>query len=362
MKERSVDTSEIRSRGKARPTVNDVAAHAGVAIGTVSRYLNGHELRRGNRERIEQAIAHLDYRRNALAAAMKTNVTNLVGLLVSHFDEFHASMLDQLVTLLKRSGRVVLIYNQRDDPEGLREAISFFRGHAVDALVISGDATSYVHADRLFQFDVPVVLYNNDIQGLNVDRVFVDNRSSAMRATNHLIDLGHERIAIVTGNLSDSSGEERYAGFAAAMADQGLAIEPDYVDGGGWDQLAGYAAAQRLMELNRPPSAILFSNYVLAYGGLDFFRERRIRVPEDVSVVSFDDVKLFQLFGEGITAVAQPIEKIAKSVASLVISRLSGQEIPHTRTVTLECNIVLRGSTRKMERSGRGRKQNPGIV
>ena len=119
-------------------TVVDVARSAGVAIGTVSRYLNGHTVRRANRDQIEQAIAALGYRRNAVASAMKTNVTHMVGFMVPTLSEFHAGLLEQLSRRMRRTGRAVVSYCHEDDPRAITEGLEFFASHRVDALVMDG--------------------------------------------------------------------------------------------------------------------------------------------------------------------------------------------------------------------------------
>ena len=191
----------------ARPaTVVDVAEAAGVAIGTVSRYINGHAVRTANRDRIERAVGALGYRRNAVASAMRTDVTHIVGLMVPALSEFHASLLEQLSRHIRRTGRAVVSYSHDLDPRSIVEGLDFFASHRVDALVIDGGS---VPRERLLAFaeSVPnLVFYDNDVEGVPADRVFVKNRQTSDRAVSHLIELGHERIAMIAGSLHNSAG------------------------------------------------------------------------------------------------------------------------------------------------------------
>jgi LacI family transcriptional regulator len=334
---------------RRRPaTIVDVAERAGVAIGTVSRYLNGHPIRRGNRDQIEAAIQTLGYRRNAVAAAMKTELTNVVGFLVPPLSEFHSAVLEHLSRIMRRSGRALLTYCHSVDDASLVDALDFFVAHRVDCLIMSGEEDVSDHIRDLVASGTPVVLYDNDVRGVMVDRVFVENRAASFRAVSHLIDIGHTDIACITGSPHDSAGRERYEGYAQALRSRGIPIEQEYVLDGDWNERKGYSAMLRLLSLERPPTAVFSCNYNMTVGALQLLKEQRRKVPDDISIVSFDDVPLFSLHEAGITAVSQPVAKVAESMASFVSSRLSeggsGNE-PHT--ITLNCDIILRGSTRR---------------
>lgn len=333
--------------GKARAvTIVDVAKRANVAVGTVSRYLNGFPVRRANREQIEEAIQALHFKRNAAAVAMKTDVTHVVGLLAPSFDEFHGAMLEYLSRALRRDGRALLIYCHGSDTRLMEDGLDYFFSQRIDALVMSGAEHLFDRVDQLIASGVPLVLYDNDIAGLRADRVFVNNREASMHAVQHLLDIGHRRVGIVSGDLSDSAANERYLGYCDALTARGLAIDPQYVAPGHWTMLGGTEATRRLMSLAEPPTAILSVNYVMAAGVLRYFKDAKIRVPDDVSLISFDDPPLFGLYESGITVVAQPINGVAQTIADVLERRLrSARDTPFS-TTRLRCDVILRGSTR----------------
>jgi LacI family transcriptional regulator len=343
------DDQELESNGKRRqPTIVDVAEAAGVAVGTVSRYLNGMPVRRANRAQIEEAVVRLRYKRSAVAAAMKTDLTHIVGLMVPVFNEFHSELLEQLSISIRNTGRALLTYCHGAEPKLMKEALDFFAAQRIDALIMSGVEELYEQVDELIGEGTPVVFYNNDIRGLPADRVFVDNRAVTQRAVTHLIDLGHRRIAILSGNHRDSSGIERFEGYAAALAEHSIALEPAYVAPGNWSVDGGHNALAHLLELKQPPTAVIAASYPMAIGALGLLKEQGKRVPEDLSLISFDDVPLFRLHEAGITAIAQPLHKIADSITSALQARLSDTDDERPRTVTLNCDIILRGSTRRV--------------
>lgn len=331
---------------KKNATIYDVADAAGVAVGTVSRYLNGHEVRRGNRDLIEAAIEKLAFQRNAAARAIKAERTDIIGFMVPTFDEFHADLLDNLARSFQQTGRRMLTYCHDGDTKILREAMGFFANQRVDALVMAGQVESAEDVRTLVERDIPVLIYNNDVAGLNVDKIFVENLKASKRAVQHLIEVGHRRIAVVHGRLQESSAAQRLEGYREAIVEGGLSLRDDYVVPGGWSVEGGYSAIERLMDLAEPPTAVFSSNYRMTIGMLEWAREHAKSVPGDFSILSFDDVELFRLYDGGITAIAQPISKIADTIINYAISRVTESDLPAIRTRTLDCNIVLRASSR----------------
>ncbi len=341
--------------GRRRPsTIIDVAHEAGVAVGTVSRYLNGLPVRVGNRDQIENAIRRLGYRRNALAAAIKSDLTNMVGFMVPGLSEFHAAILEQLSDRLRRTGRGLLTYCHNDDRGSIAEALHFFGGHRVDCLVMDGHEDASEGVRELLAGGTPVIVYDNDVPGLPVDRVLVDNRTASARVVNHLLDLGHTRIAVLTGSLHDYTGRERLEGYLEAMRKHGIEVPPAYIIDAGWIESRGYAGMLRLLTLEQPPTAVFCCNYNIAVGAIALLKEQGRHIPADMSLVSFDDVPLFRLHEAGITAVAQPVDMVAQTITGLITARLSEDGEHHApHTVTLGCDIILRGSTRKPVGEGR---------
>jgi LacI family transcriptional regulator len=335
--------------GRRRPsTIIDVANEAGVAVGTVSRYLNGLTVRPGNRDLIESAIRRLGYRRNALAAAMKSDLTNTVGFMVPTLSEFHASILEQLSRRLRTAGRALLTYCHNDERASINHALDFFAAHRVDCLVMDGHDEASEGVRELLSGGTPVIFYDNDVPGLPVDRVLIENQAASARVVGHLLDIGHSRIAVLSGSTRNSAGRQRLDGYIQAMHERAVAIVPEYVIDADWTESRGYAAMLRLLSLEQPPTAVFSCNYNMAVGALTFLKEHGHRIPDDISLVSFDDVPLFNLHNAGITAVAQPIDKIAETITNLIALRLSEEWTwPAPNTVILGCEIILRGSTRR---------------
>ena len=344
-----MDKQRDKPAGQRRrqATIIDVAEAAGVAIGTVSRHLNGLPVRAANRDQIERAIADLGYRRNSVAVSMKTDTTHIVGLMVPALGEFHAALLEKLSRKMRLTGRAVLSFCHDMQPQSITEGLEFFASHRVDALVIDGEERMRSQILKYVDEGLIVVLYDNDIPGLPVDRVFVENRKASERLVDHLLDLGHRRVATIHGNLRDSAARERLAGFHDAYASHGLAAPPELVVNGDWRETGGYACLRDLMALPQPPTAVFSANYNMTLGALTWARENGVVFPNDLSFVTFDDVPAFRMHSPGITAVGQPIEKLAESITALLSDRLANPDAMGRSTIAIDCDIILRGSARR---------------
>lgn len=325
-------------------TISDVAAAAEVSIGTVSRYINGLPVR--NPEPIREAVERLGYVRNALAGSIRTQSTRTIGILVPNFEEFHARIIARIAAQLRQAGYQAVIADYSDTDNSLFDAVGFLTSHRVDAIVVGNVAADPAALEPVRKAGLPLVFYNDCPPGWEADTIMVRNRDASARAVRHLIDIGHRRIGIVTGRLEHTPASERLRGYHDALDAAGLQAEDSLQETGRWNRHDGYAAAERLIQSDAPPTAIFSCNYQMSIGVLEYLREAGLRVPEDISLLSFDDVDLFALLPPGISVVAQPLAEIAAETAQRILARLAAPRPEEPRRIQLNCEIVLRGSTR----------------
>ncbi|MGN6488375.1 MAG: LacI family DNA-binding transcriptional regulator [Devosia sp.] len=311
-------------------TIHDVAQHAGVSPTTVSRYLNPRiELPPATSARIDAAIARLDYRPNLLAKRLSTGKTEAVGLVTPEIREpFFAELASAFEDEADRHGYTVFMSSTRSDRK--REVASLERLHDrhVDGLVLLTNTPDDGTLARLIGRRKNVVLLDEDIPGVSVPRLFVENREGAATAVRHLIEAGHSRIAYLGGPRGLFSVIERYEGYRTAMASARLPVRPDHVAMGGFDPELARAATLRFLALPEPPTAIFASSDYLAIGAVMGLRQAGIAVPEQMSLVGFDDMPFGALLTPPLTAVRQPVEQLGRSGFQLLLQLLNGETPP----------------------------------
>jgi LacI family transcriptional regulator len=311
-------------------TIHDVAQDAGVSPTTVSRYLNRRiELPPATSARIDAAIARLDYRPNLLAKRLSTGKTEAVGLVTPEIREpFFAELASAFEDEADRHGYTVFISSTRSDRK--REIASLERLHDrhVDGLVLMTNTPDDGTLAKLIGRRKNVVLLDEDIPGVTAPRLFVENAAGARLATRHLIEAGHTKIAYLGGPHGLFSVVERHEGFQQAMAEAGLPVRPDYVALGGFDPELARATTLKFLALPDPPTAIFASSDYLVIGAVMGLREAGIAVPQQMSLIGFDDMPFGNLLTPPLTAIRQPVDQIGRQGFQLLLQLLNGEPPP----------------------------------
>ena len=340
---------------KRRPTVVDVAKRANVSQGTVSRYLNGLPVRAGNRERVAAAIEEMNYTRNAIATAMRATSRKMIGLLVPDIDGFHARLLGALTVSLSKDGIGTLTMCHEVDACSIKEAIAYFQVHRVDAIVISGSDDCAEELMALEKHGVRIITYDSLPAQKSFNSVTVDNRAISQKAVKHLLDLGHRDIGILCGDLKDWTAQERLKGWHDAFIQAGLTPPQELICRSDWTKEGGELAFRTLCETVRVPTAMYVSNYTMTTGLLNHCNAAGIHIPQDLSLVSFDDVELFEFTTPPLSGVAQPVNEIATAIKQILTNQVYQRSDNETEHIVLPCSLNFRGSTAppKPGRSGR---------
>lgn len=336
-----------RKRGGRSPSMADVAARAGVSHQTVSRVLNDSPLvRPDTRERVLAAIAETGYRRNSAARALAMNRSSRVGLISAHLVLYGPSRIsDALSDALHEAGYELTLASMPEQTEAaLRAAVDRLLDKAVEAIVIAV-AHSGAHAwARELDLDVPVVL----VQGVDPGEpmaVGIDQEGGSQAATDHLLDLGHRRVAHLTGPLDWIEAAQRRRGWLRAHERRGLEPGPEVA--GDWSPRSGYDAGLRLLERRRaggdPVTAVLVANDSMALGLLNAVHSGGLRVPEDLSVVGFDDVPEAAFYWPPLTTVRQEFAALGTRAVEVTLRALAG-EVDATVDL-LSAAVVVRETT-----------------
>jgi DNA-binding LacI/PurR family transcriptional regulator len=328
-------------------TISDVAARAGVGAGTVSRVLNGSpRVSTPTRERVQAAIADLDYRPSPLARGLSRGRCQTLGVVVPFFT--HASAVERLrgvVDALDGSRYDLVLFNVESPVHRDEHFAALTRRDRADGLLVLSLPPRQGDLDRLTAAGVPVVLV--DVRGEGVPAVVTDDVEGGRLATRHLRGLGHEQIAFIgeepDNPLGFSSSNLRQEGYREVMADARLEMDPDLVRHGPHERSVAQRITEELLSRRDPPTAIFASSDVQATGALAGARAAGLRVPDDVSVVGFDDIELSSY--AGLTTVRQPLFESGRLGARLLLDALDAEEPPAPDVHQLPLVLVERHTT-----------------
>jgi len=330
------------------PTIKDVAVSAGVSIATVSHVINGTRFVSDElKQRVLSAMEALDYRPNTLARGLRSGRTRTIGIIVPDASNmFFAEIGRAIEDIGFENGYSVIVCNSDNNLDKQRSYIDTLITKQIDGIIFISAGAPDAELEPLKQAGIPIVVADREIPPGQADVVLIDNELGGYLATQHLIELGHTRIACIAGptNLNPSAG--RITGFFRALHEHGLSAPPDWVISGDFQIESGDACMARLLASDLPPSAVFVCNDMMAIGAMGAIRRQGLRVPEDISVVGFDNIALSKAVYPPLTTVRQPIAEIAASICSMLFIRMDAQgEIPAQQRVVLEPDLVIRAST-----------------
>jgi len=327
------------------PTIKDVAERAGVSITTVSHALNqtryvNHELVR----RVRNAVRSLSYQPNALARGLRRKETRMFGMVMpDNSNPYFAELARSIEDACFERGYNVILCNSDEDPVKEQAYLSLLVEKQVDGIVFVASDNDCGALRNVRERDVPVVVLDRELKGMPYDSIVVDNRHGGRQAASHLIAGGHRRIGCICGPTYLTSAKERLEGYRDALLDAGLPLDPKLIQAGNFHIEAGYAAMENLFRLPDPITAVFASNDLMAIGALRAIAARALRVPDDVSVVGFDDVSLAMYTEPPLTTVTQPICEIGTLATELLVRRVNGDH-RRPRRCCLETRLVVRAS------------------
>lgn len=330
---------------RRRPSMADVAEAAGVSHQTVSRVLNSPEMvRPATRERVLAAIQRLGYRRNPAARALVTRETRLIGVVNPGEARFGpASTTFAIEEAASRAGYSTTLAVMRDaQAQTVDVALDFFLEVGVDGIIFIAPITGMVPAAKELSSSLPVVMVAAGLrEDASLHVVAVDQEEGARMATRHLLDIGHRDIVHVAGPDEWFDARSRIVGWRDELLRAGIAPPP--IMAGGWDPEQGYEVGKVLIRERRLPGAIFAANDLLALGMLRAFHEARVRVPDDVSIVGFDDVDGAGYFEPPLTTVRQPFAAVGQKAIEVLFAAFEGAAVSRT---LIAPEFVVRGSTR----------------
>jgi DNA-binding LacI/PurR family transcriptional regulator len=327
-------------------SIKDIARAAGVSHSTVSRALADSPLVNADtKARINRLAAEMGYSPDARARSLVMGHTRTVGVVVTSIaDPFVAEVMQGIETTASAHGYSLILAGSSSDPEREIAAVEMLRSKRVDGVIVSSSRVGALYSEHLQRIGVPVVLLNNHSQqaGRYAFSVTVDNLHGAYLATNHLIGLGHRRIAFISGPQGHSTTVERAAGYQRALAEAGIPFELELLFEGDGRTEGGEAALQCMLARRERPTAVFCYNDMTAIGLLRAARLAGLQVPRDLAVAGFDDIAFASLVYPPLTTIAQPKYAMGEQAMQMALALMAGQGVGD---VIMQGQLIVRESS-----------------
>lgn len=308
-------------------TMKDIAKRTGLGLATISSYLNGGNVREKNRIKIEEAIRELHFEVNEVARGLKTNRTKTIGIVIPELNNiFFAEIITEAEDILRSQGYATMICDCRSDIEREREAVEFLYHRRVDGLIVMPTGMSDSAFHKFIRAGKPIVMIDRKMRDICCDCILVDNEGAAEDAVNRLVRAGHSRIGMIAGPENVYTARERQRGYEKAVRDNHAAVDEGLVARGNYTITGGAAAMRQLWDNNPDMTAVFISNYEMTVGAMMEINDLGIRVPDELSVIGFDNVDFAKASAPRLSIVTQPTAKIAQEAAETLIMKLEGKD------------------------------------
>ena len=329
--------------------MKDIARRTGLGLATISSYFNGGNVREKNRIKIEEAIEELHYEVNEVARGLKTNATRTIGVVIPELNNtFCAEIITGMEDVLRSHGYATIVCDCRTDKKLEREAVEFLTRRRVDGIINMPVDEEGNHLKRFQKTGKPIVLIDRKIQGINCDSVLVDNKKAAEDAVRYFIERGHRNIGIIGGPEEVFTAQERMAGYYKALESAGIPVSESLIWHGDYTIQGGVRGLEELVQNNPEMTAVFVTNYEMTMGAMIGVNELGIRIPEQLSMIGFDNLQFARACNPKLTIVAQPTDGIAREVAKVMLNHLenAGETSGELFSEKLETEIIAGKSVR----------------
>jgi LacI family transcriptional regulator len=330
------------------PTIRDVAKLAGVAPITVSRVINNSGyISQATREKVEAAIDELGYVPNMLGPSLRFKQTMTLAMVVTDItNPFWTTVTRGVEDVAQANGYSTILCNTDESEDKQDQYLQMLLRRRIDGILLVPTSTSPDPIQSIQKQGIPVVVIDRKISDLvEVDVVRTDSEQGAYQLTQHLISLGHRHIIVLAGPQKVSTTVDRVAGFSRAFAENDLELCDAHVLWGNFSQESGYEMTKDALTQHPKPTAIFASNNFLALGAMRALQEQELKIPDDIAVVTFDDIPQVFNINPSITAANQPAREIGKQAAQLLLERIKGEHDRPCQEILLPIDLIIRSSS-----------------
>lgn len=328
------------------PTINDVAKNAGVSITTVSYVLTGKRFVSDDlQERVRRAMKEIGYRPNNLARSLRSGKTDTIGLVIPDSSNLFFAEISRSVEDIGFDNQyTVFLCNSDDNPIKQSKYLDVLIAKQVDGIVFISVSNDKSDLDKLAEANIPFVIVDRDESESNSDTVQVDNFEGGRIAVEKLFSLGHRKIACITGPSTATLSADRYHGYLKVLEENGIPANSAYVIPGDFRFKGGEEAMTRLLNLPDPPTAVFICNDMMAIGAIRAVNTFGLKVPDDISIIGFDNSPIAEAITPALSTVAQPINQIAEKAMKILFQRMQGNSEGFPLRITLKPELIMRNS------------------
>ena len=335
---------------KKQATVKDIARAAGVSVTTVSLALREKETNRisaATRQKVVAIANSLNYQPNLAARALVNKKSNIIGLLIKTLlNPFYSELAQDIIDRAQERGYRVIMCSVEDGVDNHKADIRQLISHGVDGLIVCAALLDDKFVFDLIDGGLPVALalryVQEELDSPAADFVGIDNPRGAYLAVEHLVKMGHRKIALLMGPTNTSTGQDRLQGSQVCLENYGIENDPRLVKIGDFTRRSGYEITRELIAEEVDLSAIFATNDHMALGALDALREAGLQTPQDVAVIGFDDIEMAGLPGVGLSTVSQKKTVMGRVVVDILVSRIKMESVETVRRVVLEPKLIIR--------------------
>lgn len=333
----------------AAATMKDVAMKAKVSTATVSRALmNPDKVSQSTRNRVEQAAVEVGYLPQATGRNVKRNESRTILVIVPDIcDPFFSELIRGIEVTAASHGYLVLIGDCAHQNQQEKTFVNLIITKQIDGMLLLGSRLPFDASIEEQRNLPPMVMANEFAPELELPTVHIDNLTAAFNAVNYLHELGHQRIGCIAGPEEMPLCHYRLQGYVQALRRCGVTVDPHYIARGDFTFEAGGNALRQLFELPQPPTAVFCHSDVMALGALSWAKRQGIKVPDDLSIIGFDNIALAEFCDPPLTTVAQPRFEIGREAMLLLLDQIHGQNV-NSGSRSMDCELILRGTTRAL--------------
>lgn len=327
--------------------IQDVAKKAGVSISTVSRVVNGYvHVSNELREKVELTIKELEYRPSQVARSLANQKTNLIGIIVPDLTyHYYAKMISSIEEQASLNDYNIVVCNIKEDLNKEIKYINVLKEMWAEGIILMHEKINPQTKKLLCECNIPIVLASIKIDGLDVPAINIDDYKAAFDATNFLISKGHKRIALISGDMQDvTAGRQRYDGYVDALKKNNIDIDKSIIKEGNFRISGGYKKMEEILKVDEKPTAVFAVSDSMAIGAMNCAIDHGYKIPDDISIMGFDNIDLAHAIRPRLTTVNQPASEIGKKSLITLIDLIENRDTD--RQIILE-HTIIEGQTCK---------------